>query len=353
MAEGRNVLLKRLRQDSDDQEIMCQRCDYLTKDRVVCSGCKLNFCLKCANISTNAWQCITKGEMDHFIWSCRCCRATFPSLDNISRVLGDIQKTTNTRMDKFEERLNNVEQRNKNDIETCVANMKTEIIDSLKDNMESLVDKRTKEIEERKRRDNNLVIFNVPEHSHAEAEFNKRADSEDVRELSSALGLDNLQIKALFRLGQKKVSAIRPLKLVLEMKSQRKYLMDNTKQIEEKAPEHLKRVIIVRDLTPTQRAERKKKRNQARNDNAQEEQDRAPVPMEMGNNPLPSPILRQGETNLSQYNRHADSEVFDETTVINTEANAFKNTTDIGEETVIGGYNHQSRGASPASSTLA
>lgn len=75
--------------------------------------------------------------------------------------------------------------------------------------------------------------------------------------------------------------------------------------------------------------------------------------MEMGNNPLPSPILRQGETNLSQYNRHADSEVFDETTVINTEANAFKNTTDIGEETVIGGYNHQSRGASPASSTLA
>ena len=57
---GRNVLLKRLRQDSDDQEVLCQRCEYLTKDRLVCSGCKLNFCLKCANVGTNAWQCITK-----------------------------------------------------------------------------------------------------------------------------------------------------------------------------------------------------------------------------------------------------------------------------------------------------
>ena len=135
---GRNVLLKRLRQDSDDQVVLCQRCEYLTKDRLVCSGCKLNFCLKCANVGTNAWQCITKGEIDHFIWSCRSYRETFPSLDNITRVLGDIQKTTNSRMDAFEERLNTVEQRTKEGIESSVSKMKTEIIDSLQNNLESL-----------------------------------------------------------------------------------------------------------------------------------------------------------------------------------------------------------------------
>ena len=104
--------------------------------------------------------------MDHFIWSCRSCRATFPSLDNITRVLGDIQKITNSRMDAFEERLNTVEQRTKEGIESSVSKMKTEIIDSLQNNLESLVDTRTRELEERRRCDTNLVIFNVPEHTH-------------------------------------------------------------------------------------------------------------------------------------------------------------------------------------------
>ena len=98
MAESsRNVLLKRLRQDSNDEEVMCHR-----SDRVMCTGCKLNFCLRCANISATLWERITKAELDNFLWSCKSCRVTFPSLDNISKVLGDIQTTSNSRMEKFD-----------------------------------------------------------------------------------------------------------------------------------------------------------------------------------------------------------------------------------------------------------
>ena len=80
MSENERMdLLKRPRQDSNDEEVLCQRCDYLTTERVACSDCKLNFCLRCANISASLWQCITKGEIENFIWSCRSCRATFPS----------------------------------------------------------------------------------------------------------------------------------------------------------------------------------------------------------------------------------------------------------------------------------
>ena len=194
-ASSRNVLTKRPRQDSDGQ-----RCDLLTRERVVCSGCKLDFCLRCANISATLWECITKGELDDFIWSCRSCRATFPSLDNISKVLGDIKTSTNSRMDKFEERLGTIEERTNEEIKNNVSSMKTEIIESLQGNLESLVDSRTKE--DRKRRDTNLIIFNVPEHRLPRGEDNKMKDIEDTQNLSSSLGLENLRRTHCFRLGK-------------------------------------------------------------------------------------------------------------------------------------------------------
>ena len=80
--------------------------------------------------------------------------------------------------------------------------MKTEIIESLQGNLESLVDSRTKELEDRKRRDTKLVIFNVPEHRLPRGRDNKIIDIEDMQNLSSSLGLENLHITHCFRLGK-------------------------------------------------------------------------------------------------------------------------------------------------------
>ena len=108
---SRSTISKRLRQDSDNLEVICQKCDHLTKDRKSCSGCRLNSCLRCANICATLWACISKGELDNFIWSCRSCQATLPFSDNISKMLGDIQATTNSKMDTFEVKLEKNEER--------------------------------------------------------------------------------------------------------------------------------------------------------------------------------------------------------------------------------------------------
>ena len=179
------------------------------------------------------WQCITRGELDNFLWSCKSCRATFPSLNNISKVLGDIQTTTYSRMEKFEQRLNTIEERTKADITSSVMTMKAEIIERLQSNLESLVDSITKELDDRKRRDVNLDLYNVPEHHHPKEEDNKRGDIEYIQRLSSSLGLDNLQITACFRLGKIKHILSRPLKLVLDMKLQKKFLLDNAKFVQD------------------------------------------------------------------------------------------------------------------------
>ena len=65
---------KRMRQDSNDKDksaYMCQKCDTSSEENVLCSGCKLPFCIKCAKISEAPHQCIASGEMDGFHWTCR------------------------------------------------------------------------------------------------------------------------------------------------------------------------------------------------------------------------------------------------------------------------------------------
>ena len=125
----------------------------------------------------------------------------------------------------------------------------------------------------------------------------------------------------------------------------------------QKATEQMKGVIVVKDLTPTQRVERRKRRERVRNAEAGEEPNRTSnrnrEAMEVGATPLPSPIL--AESSLSQLNIHTESEVFEDDTVVNQQAssNVFNNTTEAGDYTVVGGYRQDARGVSPASSTLA
>ena len=64
-----------------------------------------------------------------------------------------------------------------------------------------------------------------------------------------------LKILTSYRLGKPK-SATRPLKIILEDRTQRKCLIDNAKFIPKKAPQPLRDVIITKDLTPLQQAEK-------------------------------------------------------------------------------------------------
>ena len=59
-----------------------------------------------------------------------------------------------------------------------------------------MVDARSKELEDRKRRETNrsITIFNLIEHNHELGSDNKTADQQDVLRISSDLGLGDLNI---------------------------------------------------------------------------------------------------------------------------------------------------------------
>ena len=252
-------------------------------------------------------------------------------------------------MDKFEARLGTIEERTTDEIKNSVSSMKSEILESLQTNLEGLVDSRTKEIEDRKRRETNLVFFNVPEHRNPRGEENK---------------LENLQITHCFRLGKKSSTTNRPLKLVLEMKSQKKFLLDNAKLVPEKAPVSLRQVIIVRDRTIKQREERRaRRRNRGRNEEADiqniaqdlNSQNAMEMEMDQGQAQVISPLLGNRnfqDQSLLHLNIHSSTAVFEDTTITGSRIgpHPFSDTTDTGENTVIGGLDQDARSTSSVTS---
>ena len=250
---------KRPRQSSDSSGIICHNCEQPVDKTIECSGCKLTFCLRCGKINEALYQCIVDGEMSSFHWSCRSCTATFPSLANITATLYDIKGKYEYRMSNLEEKVGNLEQTTKQEVTTQVSKMKDEIIDSLKEDINTVVDTRNRKLEDRKRREMNITIFNLLEHDSDSGSENKRADELDVRTISANLGLKNLCITMSYRLGRKEDGKTRPLRVILDSKAQRKFLIENAKHIPKKTQENFQRVIIVKDLKPEQRRERREK----------------------------------------------------------------------------------------------
>lgn len=263
-SDSNNALLKkRSRQDSSGPETSCQKCDKIIKEKIMCQGCKLDYCINCAGITPTLFECLIQGEMEDFFWSCKSCKATFPSLDNITKILKDSQEKSNARMNKIEDRISCLES-SKDDMRQSVLLMKDEIVSSVKEDINKLVDTRHSELEDRKRRETNITIFNLTEHNFATGSENKMADEQDFNLLCSSLGIETQSFSNCFRLGRKTANKIRPLKVLLNSKVQRRTLLENAKYIKEKAPPNMTRVIISRDLTPLQRNERKQRRQQNR-----------------------------------------------------------------------------------------
>ena len=87
-----------------------------------------------------------EGELDNFHWTCRSCRSMFPSIESISSSIKDIQKQHDHRMSRMEERMTKMVVNTKQEIKLQVTSMKDEIIDSLKQDINKVVDTRNKEL---------------------------------------------------------------------------------------------------------------------------------------------------------------------------------------------------------------
>ena len=185
----RGGVLKRMRSDSGKNETgaFCQTCDTQISDKIVCSGCNLSFCLKYARVSKSLYACFLNGELDDFHWTCACCKSMLPSLENIATTLQDLHVKSETRMNNIEDRMNRMENNTRVEIKENISNMKEEILESVKEGIDKLVDTRNKELEDRKKREMNSTVFNLPENECDVGPVNKQADESAFTQICSRL----------------------------------------------------------------------------------------------------------------------------------------------------------------------
>ena len=137
-------------------------------------------------------------------------------MDNISKVLQDRRTQHDSRLYAVESRLDTIEETTQHSIQESVTELKSEIIDGIKDDINSLVDSRNKELEDRKRRELNLTIFSMPEYNYPTGAENKTKDESDVKYISTKLGLQEFNMVTCFRLGKNKLTKYNHLKLYLQ-----------------------------------------------------------------------------------------------------------------------------------------
>lgn len=218
----------------------------------------------CTGLSAGAFELVRNNELPDFRWMCKSCKNVAPTLNEINEKLENINTRQEQRLSTLEDKVASISRSNKENIGQQIEKVRYELTQNVKNDINKMVDDRCRENADRDRRKLNVVVFNLVEGRSDIGLENKDFDTQSITHIANKLGIDNLQIEAIYRLGKRTVRASaannnkpRPLKIVLKDKKQRKDLLDRAKTIKEKLDTNHKEVIIVRDLTIQQRMERK------------------------------------------------------------------------------------------------
>lgn len=317
------------------------KCEQLLgqKAHVLCSGCQLPYCGKCTGLTAPVLKYMQDTTSGDIRWTCKPCKTSIPSLEKISDSIKSLEKSNEERMSRLEMKVEKIEQNIPLVVKHETKNIKAQIIEEIKDDVINLVDDRNKELDERRKRENNIVLFNLIEGNSAIGLENQEQDETNLRKIALSLGLESVDISQSYRIG-KKGQNTRPVKMVMGVTKQRKYLLNNARFISQKVEPALQKVIISRDLTPIQREARKKMIGR-RPTGAQRE---GPAAMQT-NSPPVSPIMHTFANPISvtnsqpnEMNIFSNSHNISPSSSIQTGDPFLVDT--ISEETIIGGILH-------------
>lgn len=253
----------------DTLKTKCIFCDTAIDTNTLalqCDNCRNWVCLPCTKMPLTMYTELNKCEDNDLAldWSCRTCRTTKADLKGIQKTLLELKKDNDARLKHVEQGLSSLTTTMTETVIEEVNKVKDSISDSVTNSIakkvNEIVETKMKEIENRKNRSSNLIIFKLPLCTEKDAILRKQYDERQLKILFNALCPDQeeLQIKTCFRLFNKKSpSDSPPLKAVLISKDQRRNLLLQSKNIPNLDDSTLKNLIIVRDLTQEQRKEAK------------------------------------------------------------------------------------------------
>ena len=239
---------------------MCVACDKAIEkedlDSIKCCNC-LNWChKKCSNLKNDEFDVLTRGNSQMY-WKCKKC----------SKVKNKSEEEEKSRLEKkFDKMFDMLSSFGHRLVE--IEKDKKSFADQMDEKIENAVDKKVREVIEeendRKRRQDNIVLVNIPESNADDPEQRQRDDIEaTVALLDKVMGdpVDRKEFKDPVRMGVRRIgkkSKPRLLKITIKNEEFRKKVFRNARKINEGVDDEKDLVFINPDRTQKERDDYKK-----------------------------------------------------------------------------------------------
>ena len=238
-----------------------------------CEKCKGIFHLCCSEVTEAAYTAITHDSLlESFIWCCGVCRPkarkAINMIDILEKRLDDMEKNLKNFKTEMNERLQKIENtvdKKESDVSSLVDG-KIKTIEQKFPSLRrvSILEKKAKDIEEekdKKRRANNLILYNVPENTSAIIDERVKHDLVTIKKMFDD---KNLQIKSkdiinVFRLGKDQSKGHpRPVLVKFSKEEIKKNVLSHCKDLKLKINNESIPIYYSSDKTIKEREERRK-----------------------------------------------------------------------------------------------
>jgi hypothetical protein len=115
---------------------------------------------------------------------------------------------------------------------------------------------KAREMADQEKRGTNIIIFRVEETVEKDDEESKRTDADLVENLRNTIGAGEAETTKVTRLGKRSAGRNRSIRVTCKDTNSKECIMQNLKHLGE-AEEKYASLIVMHDLTPKQRKERK------------------------------------------------------------------------------------------------
>ena len=212
----------------------CLKCFEVGQDlSVECFLCKKCCHLKCNKIPKTVYNYCDKNALNDlgFKWICETCTSAYSSPQSIS-LMENINNKLNE-VEKIKGHLNDLENRFNKKVETYAdvvnSNMKKNSennkiihkieknLTSVKENIKTKIDK-DEENNARKRKQNNVIVFNVPESTSGDSSNDYKLDITKVKSvLKNKIVLEKDDIRGFDRIGPYQKDSLKPRPIVMKL----------------------------------------------------------------------------------------------------------------------------------------
>lgn len=224
----------------DDECGNCQRPVRESENGLQCDGCDIWYHAGCERIPVEMYKMYKKYKEE--LWFCQACK---PTVKQYIRKMRDIEA-------KQQDLIARVEQLEKGtinkDIDGLVQNITVEEME---------------EREDRKRRKNNIVLYNLPESDEADPKEREREDNKMCEDLfTNHLKVAGVEIDKVIRLGRKVDHRNRPVLVKLQQDGKKWDILSNAECLKNETNLVWKKIGIAPDMTKRQRDQNKKLREE-------------------------------------------------------------------------------------------